>query len=168
MRLVAATPDGSTSLSDSFRINKARSALRVCLKRNSRNGPQARSKATSGPTWRLRYGVTASASIRCHTGAITWKERNRDNAIMIWFEGDCCVPKACRKKDNTTTIRVNDVKVTSTNGATDNRVKRIKISTTVASSVPLSDPVKSESADEFIRWTAGAVVALLPANLRST
>ncbi len=79
---------------------------------------------------------------------------NNDKAMMIWFEGDCWVPRAWRRKDNTTTIRVKEVRVTRTSGATDKSVKRVNISTTVAASVPLSGFVKSESADGFIGPTS--------------
>jgi hypothetical protein len=42
---------------------------------------------------------------------------------MIWFAGICCVPRACLKRDRTTTILVNDVNIISIAGARDNIVR---------------------------------------------
>ena len=47
-------------------------------------------------------------------------------------------------------MRVKDVSVTKTNGATERIVSSVNISTTVESSVPLRGAVKTESADGFI------------------
>jgi len=37
------------------------------------------------------------------------KVRNKASPAMIWLEGVCCVPTACRKKVKTTASRVKDV-----------------------------------------------------------
>src|SRR3546814_4495080 len=43
--------------------------------------------------------------------------RNSARLIITMFGGACCVPIAVRRKDRTTTIRVNDVTITRMDGA---------------------------------------------------
>jgi hypothetical protein len=59
-------------------------------------------------------------------GDITKKVRNSESPIITGLGGICCPPKACRKKDSTTTILVNDVNMISTAGRNDRKLIKRK------------------------------------------
>src|SRR3954462_10575980 len=62
------------------------------------------------------------------TGPITNSVRNSAMPVITWFGGDCCRPRALRTSDSTTTILVNDVHSSSTDGATESTViARIRV-----------------------------------------
>jgi hypothetical protein len=67
------------------------------------------------------------------------KVRKRDNPMIIWFAGICCVPRACLRRERTTTIRVNEVNITSIAGARESIVKRNNSCRTTAT-LPGSSP----------------------------
>src|SRR4051795_4454736 len=63
-----------------------------------------------------------------NTGPITNSVRNMAMPVMTWFGGDCASPRAFRTSDRTTTILVNEVHSSSTDGATDSTViARIRV-----------------------------------------
>ena len=55
--------------------------------------------------------------MRCQVGAITSTVRNSEIPVSTMFGGVCCRPSAWRKSDSTITIRVNEVSITSSAGA---------------------------------------------------
>jgi len=50
------------------------------------------------------------------------KVRNSERPIMTMFGGTCCPPKACLRKESTTTILVNEVSIISTAGRKDRKL----------------------------------------------
>jgi len=55
-------------------------------------------------------------------GDITKKVRNRASPITTGFGGTVCPPKACRKKESTTTIRVKEVTIIKTAGKKERKL----------------------------------------------
>ena len=88
-----------------------------------RIGACAASTACSKDRAFLVYGRYASLYTRSRVGLITKKVRNSDNPTMTCAGGADCVPKAWRISDNTITMRVNPVIISTIAGRNDSAVK---------------------------------------------
>src|SRR3954454_13775816 len=87
------------------------------------------------------------------TGPITNSVRNRAMPVITWFGGDWTRPRAFRTSESTTTILVNEVHSSSTDGATESTVTaRIRVIDVLG----LSPPTEMSTPPA----TAGAVGAV--------
>src|SRR3954454_7176486 len=93
------------------------------------------------------------------TGPITNSVRNRAMPVITWFGGDCCSPSALRTSDSTTTILVNEVHSSSTDGATDSTVMaRISVTEELGLPPPTEMPTPPSTAGTV--GSTGAVGAV--------
>jgi hypothetical protein len=94
----------------------------------------------------------------------------RDKARIIWFEGACWVPRAVRKNESTTTIRVKEVVIIRRLGASDRTVKSRKIWIVVATSpgfVAVPTPIFREGIGKGAAVATTAVPATAAANSKA-
>jgi hypothetical protein len=61
-------------------------------------------------------------------GDITKNVRNNESPMTTVFGGTVCPPKACRKKERTTTMRVNDVTIINKAGRKERKLIIRKVS----------------------------------------
>ena len=85
---------------------------------NSRSGTEPSSKAWLAVFAPLMYGEMPCSLTVSTTGPITNSDRNRASPISTWLGGTPWVPIALRVSDSTTTIFVNAVHSSSSDGAT--------------------------------------------------
>src|SRR5829696_8146067 len=88
----------------------------------TRNGPEARSNASAGWIRPATRGSMPSRYAAVKVGAMTKADRNSAGLTITAFGGAVWVPMAERKSDSTTTIRVNEVTITRTEGASASTV----------------------------------------------
>ena len=107
------------------------------LKKNKTN---IKDKVFIGSNSSLVAPVTINKNSVVGAGSVITKNvKNNDSPIKSWLGGICCVPIAIRKKDSTTTIRVNDVIIIRIEGANERIVSRKIICSDTAASPPLAD-----------------------------
>ena len=73
---------------------------------------------------KLREGSMPVRQASWKVGAMIKAVRNSARLISTVLGGVCCMPIAVRRKDSTTTIRVNDVIITRIDGASASTVSR--------------------------------------------
>src|ERR1035441_932581 len=110
IRVMVGTSSAFAGLGNFDRLtNRAISFSLVCENMNFLTGATAFLNAASWLMVPALYGMRASLLICCQTGAMMKKVRNRESPTIIWLEGACWAPMALRRKERTTTVRVNDV-----------------------------------------------------------
>src|SRR5690242_11382315 len=75
----------------------------------------------------FRYGSTEELLTLWSTGAIVKRVRNTASVTRTLFGGVCCNPNALRTSDNTTMMRVKEVRLMRSNGITESNDNSRKV-----------------------------------------
>jgi len=136
---------------------------RVWLSMNRLSGSSAVARASCSLISPASRGCRASSLIRVRTGAMITTVRKKARPSMIWLAGAWDVPMACRRKPSTMVMRVKQVSVTRSAGASESSViKRTMRRAASSPTGPCAEAIERVRAEPVPVESAAAVWAAAP------